>query len=912
MKIRRRAGGPRPNRHHHAPPASLTQAETEEEELRREAKEAHRARMQACREDVNEFAIYIGPRLNNGKEWTQEELHEAFQFLAEEHPYLILMSHPESGKALPLDTEIPTPDGWQTMGTLEVGDRVFGRDGKPCRVTFATPVQHGRTVYEIEFDDGVIVKADADHRWLVRDANRYRGKRRSKDPIETTTLEMLEKGVRLSDGRSRWRIPTAEAVQYEESVLPIHPYVLGAWLGDGAKDCARITFHEDDREIWDRCVELEGGCEPKPDKRNPSTWTGTVGGSTAYEDRHRPDSMRKRLSALGLIRNKHIPSAYKLASIEQRFELLAGLLDTDGDISNGPSGGSSRVEFTNTNERLALDVLELARSLGFKATIAQGTATLEGEDMGPKWRVTFTARRPVFYLDRKRKLQKIGGSDRTRWRSIVAIREVESVPVRCIQVDSEDHTFLMGRSYTVTHNTTQLAVIRTVHELGNNPNLRFAFASHKADSKGTAAKVARQVKELIESSPEVAEVFPELVPGGKWEEGIFTVRRSNFSKDPSVQVVGYKGTITGSRIDRLIADDLIVLANTQTPAERAKFDTWITTILDRMTENARAIVLCNAWHPRDYAHAQERDDDSVWHVAKIPVKSNGEFSCSFWNEDRLADARKLYNPLDFARIFFCRARDDGESPFDSAAVKKAFSSEGEYVTEAVPFFSAAEASEVGAYVACGVDLAISQAKKSHRTAFTVAMKWPEDATRQVLWGHSARLRAEEIADFVVELDRRYSPIFVVENNAAQRWIIDVIELKIERDYFAAKARGEDPEPVEFPVIVPFTTGRNKAHSEYGVEGLAAEVAGDRWLFPVAGPETVKGFLARLKEAMLFYTRGAHTPDELMSLWFAREGLRRGLKAGRGEEEGDDHETPQVRVIGDRPNVDAPITDSLFV
>src|SRR5687768_18554656 len=61
----------------------------------------------------------------------------------------------------------PTPDGWTTMGELRVGDSVLDDGGRQCTVTYATPVQHGRRCFEVEFDDGSVIVADADHQWLA-------------------------------------------------------------------------------------------------------------------------------------------------------------------------------------------------------------------------------------------------------------------------------------------------------------------------------------------------------------------------------------------------------------------------------------------------------------------------------------------------------------------------------------------------------------------------------------------------------------------------------------------------------------------------------------------------------------------------------------------------------------------------
>ena len=461
------------------------------------------------------------------------------------------------------------------------------------------------------------------------------------------------------------------------------------------------------------------------------------------------------------------------------------------------------------------------------------------------------------------------------------------------------HPFAIFMSHPESGKTTQLAVIRTVWELGNNPDLRFAIISYNADSKGTAAKVANAIRELIEKSPEVAEVFPDLVPGPKWEEKIFTVRRPTFSKDPSVQVVGYKGGITGSRIDRLICDDLIVLQNTSTPDEREKFNKWFSTILDRLTEDARSIFMCNAWHPRDYVHTEEKKikngEVSAWTIVKVPVHDkNGNFSCSFWNAERLEKVRPKFSPIELARIFFCRARDDGEAVFDQASVERAFA-----ITHGIRFVPRLRPEDIGKYglvPCCGVDLAVTQKKGSHRTSFSIGVKWPEDGLRQLLWIYSGRFRPDQIADLFVDFNERYaSPIFIVENNAAQRWIMDIVETKIQKDYWELKGRGIEPTPVEIPTMIPFTTGRNKAHPEHGIQGLAADVAANRWVFPSHdGP--CRDSALRLREGMEFFTPGVHPPDELMSTWFLREGLRRGIKAGRRENEGADFER-QIQVYG---------------
>src|ERR687884_829539 len=103
---------------------------------------------------------------------------------------IILAARTSVGKALALDTPMPTPRGWTTMGELQVGDQVFDEQGRPCTVTFATPVQYERECYEVVFSDGERIIADADHRWSVL----TRSARRSVRPSRTivTTREMRD------------------------------------------------------------------------------------------------------------------------------------------------------------------------------------------------------------------------------------------------------------------------------------------------------------------------------------------------------------------------------------------------------------------------------------------------------------------------------------------------------------------------------------------------------------------------------------------------------------------------------------------------------------------------------------------------------------------------------------------------
>jgi replicative DNA helicase len=407
---------------------------------------------------------------------------------------IILAARTSVGKALALDTLIPTPFGWSTMGDLSTGDQVFDEEGRPCTVTYATPVQQERKCYEVLFSDGERIIADADHSWSVL----TRAARRSAHPKQTvvTTQEMAD-ALRTSSGHLNFSIPLAEPLQYQRADLPLDPYVLGVWLGDGHTRSPTVTLG--DAEIVDHLIAT--GCEVRPQQVRGTPqfslgpWIGRgcrvpgnakltsqlathirgrlragetgkalaseygvspaaislVRSTTTWRRPPIDPGMHELLSGLGVIGRKHIPMAYLRASVEQRLSLLQGLMDTDGSITS-----FGYAEFCSTSQRLAEGVHELVAGLGLAPRLRIDRAKLRGVDYGPRYRVCYTATDlPVFRLARKAARQRIvRPRARARQRFVKAINPIESVPVRCIQVDSPNHLYLAGRACVPTHNTS--------------------------------------------------------------------------------------------------------------------------------------------------------------------------------------------------------------------------------------------------------------------------------------------------------------------------------------------------------------------------------------------------------------------------------------------------------------------------
>src|SRR3954469_11669041 len=150
------------------------------------------------------------------------------------------------GKALALDTQVPTPAGWRTMGELRVGDQVFDEQGLPCTVVAATEVMLGRPCREVELSDGSLFIADAAHQWVTTSKQERRPGRPRAASIRTT--DEIGRSLNYGDEFSH-QISLAGPAQYPTADLPVDPYVLGYWLGDGTSTKGEITVGHGDEEV---------------------------------------------------------------------------------------------------------------------------------------------------------------------------------------------------------------------------------------------------------------------------------------------------------------------------------------------------------------------------------------------------------------------------------------------------------------------------------------------------------------------------------------------------------------------------------------------------------------------------------------------------------------------------------------
>lgn len=332
-------------------------------------------------------------------------------------------------KGLALDTPIPTPGGWTTMGAVAVGDRVFDAYGSQCSVVAKSEVKRIGT-YVVRFDDGSEIVCDREHIWWTRKAKQKR--------MQARSIEMIRETLRYGNGQAAHVVPSPGPLALvDDPYLPVEPYLLGTWLGNGDRSGGVICSMPDLFREIEAAGHILGKCSV--DKRGNKAVRYTVQGLTT------------NLRAANLLGHKAIPARYLRAGLAQREALLQGLMDTDGSWNIA----RRTAVFSSVDKALAVQVVELLASLGQRPHLAEYQGHGFGKDV-TAYAVEFT---PVdlmpFRLERKssQALASAKNTTRARRRLIVSVEPGPDVETACIAVDSDTSTYLCGDRMIPTHNT---------------------------------------------------------------------------------------------------------------------------------------------------------------------------------------------------------------------------------------------------------------------------------------------------------------------------------------------------------------------------------------------------------------------------------------------------------------------------
>ncbi len=389
-----------------------------------------------------------------------------------------------TGKALNVNTYIPTPKGFVKLKDLSVGDEVFDENGKPCKVTGYYP-QALNTCYRIEFSDGSNVVADGEHNWLVNTSKDSKGKVK-------TTHQIIDEFE-----EHKFFIKPTLPVQYFEKDLKVDPYLLGLWLFRGTKKGELENISRDiEHVILNRGHEYIR--ELVKSKKDSKVLLDVEGLSSALAE----DGI---LKASKEVSGRIIPEKYLEGSEAQRRALLAGILDAVGAVRQK----GLYIDVTHTgNSVLMKAVQQLINSLGYIARINLD----EKQDI-----VFFNTTDPVFYAQENHDNHHELIVESKNVRYITAIKETETVPVACISVDSPNSLYLYGSEYNVTHNTSMLnalsgcipsheriITVEDTLELRLNPNKHILrLRSRPANANGQDAVTIRDlVRNTLRMRPE--------------------------------------------------------------------------------------------------------------------------------------------------------------------------------------------------------------------------------------------------------------------------------------------------------------------------------------------------------------------------------------------------------------------------
>jgi len=485
----------------------------------------------------------------------------------------------KNGKALALDTPIPTPDGWKSMTNIHAGDRVFDEDGKVCTVINESPVFIDHDCYEVTFSNGEKVIADAGHLWkttarinmpgnglfgrkikrthypkLIKHmggwyARIWRGKLKHigrLDAISEQEAQIIFNGIAQQDladnpvnQDSHCRVRTTQEIyntlhygrrsdlnhsidmpgplDLPDADLPIPPYVLGAWLGDGTSTSTTITAGEADAATMRRELEREGAhIEEHRYIRSRTAVTLQVRlldsdlfGEMTPAGKESSNNLRKRLREINVLDNKHIPSIYLRASYRQRLALLQGLMDTDGTADRA---GRGQV-YTTISKQLADGVAELLASLGVKFACHKKPLKCNGKPVeGTGYNLQFHCFRdelPVFRMPRKLARMRLRSETKTAARcktvQITNVVPIQSIPVKCISVNSPSHLFRFGKTMLPTHNSSYASAVGLYMLCADEEAGPEIYAL--ATTRDQAGIVFSDARAMVRKSPQLAEYY---------------------------------------------------------------------------------------------------------------------------------------------------------------------------------------------------------------------------------------------------------------------------------------------------------------------------------------------------------------------------------------------------------------------
>lgn len=368
------------------------------------------------------------------------------------------------GKEQPLSSLVLSEHGYITMGDVEVGTKVYGRDGQLHPVTAIYP-QGVKDIYKITFSDNTSARCGLQHLWQVTDTQHVEKHKRMPKDICVDTAYLIGKNLGCSSQRYRYKIPTCAPINFEKKQNFIDAYLLGCLLGDGAfPRNGYVNISSADAPLLEDIGQILAGrgYYLKPRKGASSIDFDIMpinrGSKNAYIEEIQKLQLRGRRSW-----EKFIPKNYLYNDIDNRIALLQGLMDTDGGVhkcrARSTGNYNYSLEFSTTSPNLRDDMQWLVQSLGGTCTWRQRKSqykNAQGERVicRPHYRLKIKLPENIVPFRLARKLSLYNSTSHMQPCRYIA--SIEKLPYKeecqCIMVGSAEHLYITD-NFIVTHNT---------------------------------------------------------------------------------------------------------------------------------------------------------------------------------------------------------------------------------------------------------------------------------------------------------------------------------------------------------------------------------------------------------------------------------------------------------------------------
>ncbi|MCK5601003.1 phage terminase large subunit [Candidatus Pacearchaeota archaeon] len=545
----------------------------------------------------------------------------------EKHKIFMISGPPRHGKQLADSTDILTTKGWKKHGDLKIGDYVFGLDGKSTKVIAVSE----KTIanMEIEFINGSVIKCHENHEWLVFDRNH-----KSLNKYFIRETKHLTHKIK---GRSRFLLPSREPLEFNEADLPLHPYFVGVWLGDGTSSDCKITYAKKDYAMINGIIECGYSIS--------ASWIHNITGViTTNFARH---GITNILRKLNLLNNKHIPDMYKHCSKEQRLQLLAGLIDSDGHVCLK----TGRIRISTGMKKLAKDIEELTFSLGWNPYIVKvKPCTSSSGIVGkiPVYQIGFQPDCEIPTKLKRKKTIKIKPANRR-----IGIKNVyytdSPEPGHCIQVKNKNGLYLAGKKLIPTHNSELMCCHGIPWILGNRPKKKIILAAYAAK---LAEKISNRARNIFETwGPTLWDSYPS--------KNLFTRSDWETSDGGGCKATGIEAGVSGYGADVLLIDDYhkdSLSAESKLQRDNV-WEWWSTAAFERLHPGGIVIIYATRWNDDDLCgrllkQQEELGDKCPYEIINIRMpalaeendvlgRKLGEALWPWWKNQEMLEATQL-------------------------------------------------------------------------------------------------------------------------------------------------------------------------------------------------------------------------------------------------------------------------------